>query len=493
MLKKIEKQLAAGPRPSRVRRRLKWLAAALLALILLAGGGAWLAGRLLMDRLAEALSPGRAAEIKAGLVLALPLVDLAYGRDVVIQLKGERPPVRLTLKSFWVRSQKNEDGGRFWNVNLGEIRLERGAGALGATRLKVDGSYDRTAGRFELTDGRVDYLVLSAGRTAMTSFTRLSFRRLAFDARAWRLALGRGEAGEGPLDLFWQVDQGRLEEFRFGLAFLEGYETAPLNVGFTGHNNPERWALALDMNTAKEAADDLGNGQRRSLRGVLNKPAQNLDMAKLLRFDRLSLNCGGAWAEGPAAGDEARIRTESVFLFPRLFTMTVNGSGAAVTRGQAAAWLDGCFRPDPEGARPNSGADQAARPVSGLTSLAAGRDGGSRTRCLSALGFDTFSVDYGDRGLTFILRPIKSFRDKIFRETDPSGPLGPPALGLALGLWLDEQSAKVPAGNFTFKTGDGQMHPFRREFFAGIQDGSVEVRFEPPSKPQGGLTPQKPQ
>ena len=193
---------------------------------------------------------------------------------------------------------------------------------------------------------------------------------------------------------------------------------------------------------------------------MLNKAvSQSLDMAKLLRFDRLRLTCGGGWAEDGEAAP-GKIWTESVFLFPRLFTMTINGLGPAATRARAAEWLGGCL---------------------GLS------EDGDQPRCLAALGFDTFSVDYGDRGLTFIMRPIKSFRDKIFSETDPSGPLGPPALGLALGLWLDDQKAKVPAGSFAFKTGEGELlYPFRREFFTAIQDGSAEILFTPPTHYRGG-------
>ena len=486
MPRTLEKQLKSK-RPGGFRRWFRRISAALLLLIFLTGGAAWITGRMLLDRVAEALRLDRAAEIEVDRVLALPLLNVAYGRNLTIQLRGGRSPARVTIKKFRGAVKKNESGDRIWAADLDGVRLERGAGALSVTRMSVTGSYDRAADRLALTDGLVDYLVFS-GRKATTSFTRLAFKRLAFDVRAARLALGRAEGGDWTLlDLFWQVDQARLEYLQVGLSFLGGYETPRLNLNLTGYNNEDQWALVLDATTAREAADDLGDGHRRSLSGLLNKAAgQNLDMARLLRFDRLRLSCGGAWADGPAetgaggavgsggpagigagsaaetaasAGERGQIWTESVFLFPRLFTMTVNGLGPAASRAEAAGWLAGCFSPTGEA------------------------DG--QPRCLAALGFDSFTVDYGDRGLTFIMRPIKSFRDKIFGETDPSGPLGPPALGLALGLWLDEQDAKVPAGTFAFKPAEeGRLYPFRREFFTSIKNGSTEIHFSPPGNSQ---------
>lgn len=454
--KKLEKQLAARRRKGRAAGR--WLVKLLIVLVLavlLTGGGAWLAGRMLLNQVAEALRLDRAAEIEAGLVLALPLVNVAYGRDIVVQLKDESPPLKFSLKSFYGTVKKNEEGARVWNVDLADIKFERGAGALAVTRISTGGSYDRAGGRIELTGGRVEYLVLSPGRSAMTAFTRLSFKRLAFDVRAGLMALGRAEAGFNPLDLYWQIDEARLVKLEVRLASLDGYATPPLNVSLTGYNNAEQWALMLDMNIMRTADDDLGDGQRRSLTGLLNKAVgQSLETAKLLRFDRLRLGGGGGWA---GADTPADTWVESAFLFPRLFTVTINGLGPPVSREQAADWLGGCFK---------------------------GLDDDDQPRCLAALGFDSFSVDYGDRGLTYIIRPIKSFRDKIFSETDPSGPLGPPALGLALGLWLDERPDEVPAGTFTFK-GENEaerLHPFRREFLTAIQDGTVEVMFSKPAK-----------
>lgn len=437
-------------------RWLRRLLIALLALVLLTGGGAWLTGRLLLNRVAETLRLNRAAEIEADLVVALPLINLAYGRNLVVQLRDERPPVRISLKSFWGRVEKNEHGARVWAVDLDQIKFERGQGALAATRMSAGGSYDRGSGHIQLTDGRVEYLVLSAGRAAMTSFTRLNFKRLAFDIRAGLMALGRAGDDFNPLDLFWQIEAARLDNLKIGLSFLDGYETTPLNVSLTGYNNPDQWALTLDMNSRRAAADDLGGDQRRSLSGFLNKAVgQNLDTAKLLRFDRLRLDCGGSWAE--TDGSSGHTRLEGSFLFPRLFTMDVHGLGPPVSRDEAADWLGGCFKGRGE------------------------EDDGS-PRCLAALGFDSFTVDYGDRGLTFIIRPIKAFRDKIFGETDPAGLLGPPAL--ALGLWLDEHRAGVLAGSFAFKspveTEDSRIHPFRRKFFSALQDGSMEVLFAAP-------------
>jgi hypothetical protein len=428
------------------RRFLRRLVAAAVLLLLLLGGGAWWSGRLLVERLAETLGLEQGAGIRAGLVLALPVVNLAYGRDLVIQLRDQETPVTLSFNDFHCFLGEGGSGKRSWRVGFSGLKFEHGADALAAARMSAEGRYDREAGRVELRGGELDYLVLSAGGAAMTSFTRLAFQRLDFDVRAARAALGRPDDGFTPLDLFWQLEEARLENFKIGLAFLDGYETAPLNVGLSGHNSAAGWALDVKMTAAQ--ADDSGLGPRQSLSGFLQPlSALDLDFPKLLRFDRLNFHGSGDWADG------GHIRTESLLLFPRLFGLTITGVKPSVSRVRADEWLGGCFQGRAEN---NEG-----------------------PRCLSALGFNTFSVDYSDRGMSALAKTIAPFQKRIFDENDPSGPLGLPALGLALGLWLNQNRPDTPAGVFDFSPKEGVLFPFRREFLQNILGGG-EAPFTAP-------------
>lgn len=443
------KRLLEGKRPAGASLWFKRILAGLLILLLVTAGATWLNGQLVIRNLSMAMGLGQKAQIESDFILALPLINLVYGRNVVIQLKNT-PPVKIILKSFYGQKKTDEP---VWLIELNDLKFERGPGAVAATRLSFKARPNQDLRKISLADGQIDFFVLSAGRSAMTAFSRLTFKQFEIETMALKAAMAQVESHFNPLDLHWKLDETKIENFKIGLAFLDGYETAPLAVRFSSYNTTDQWALQLEMNSLMSTADDLGAGRRRSLTGFLNKTVgQGLDPARLLGFEKLNVSAGGVWSQ--AQGVKKSSWTESYYLFPRLFSLTIKGDGPELSKEEAAAWLGECFKKSEE--------EKIGMPL-----------------CLERLGFDNFTVAYRDSGLVHILRPVKSFKDKIFNDFDPAGPLGPPLLGVALGLWL-EANDMSNFGIFSFKSDEGRpIEPFRRDFFKGLEQKKIAVDFSP--------------
>lgn len=446
--------MAHPVKPAR-RRRYRWLLAAPLVILLALGLLSWQAGRLALERAAALMTwNDQPVKIESGLILALPLVNLVYARDLTFSAQGEDGPIQIGLARLWAREVAGE-GGRAWRIETSGLAAagDHRKAAIGHFLTRV--VFDRERRRLTLND-------LELRQVALEGRIRAAFDSLTMPLAFWETPPEARGPNRRLLDRNFELRDVAVDNFKLiRPAGGEAAEAPGGKIRFSVRNDSGQWSLAW-AGTGSAASGSDPSTKTEGLTGFLvNQARARFEKLKAeLRAWQLDLNIEGAWAEAGTAGArpvEVRGRLD----LPRLFAMTFIGESPAPAKEDLRSWAGDCLS--------RKLTEEDSRP------------------CIQGLGFDKLSVEYRDQGLQSnmaLIRPLVArIMESGFEPEAATDNFGPARLGLVLALWLDRQEfGPGTAGTFTFQS-DGRIYPFSAKFPAELREGTIEVKFTPDRPP----------
>lgn len=448
----------SAPPPAKASSGRKKILIPLIAVIVVVGlpvGGCWYAGRLALQKALSVLNlRPELVEVKVGSLWALPLINRVYARDLVVVVK-KIPGGPVEFRAGRVRAAQNKSLGgeaRAWDLDFSDLEIKRGSGQARLPSLTTTAEAPKGQKSLVLHQGELaDFSLTRSGWAGMSfDFGRLTFRRLGLGLPDDWTAVRR------PLDWKLNMEDGLWTDIRLAGRLLGLEKETRLNMALNGHNAAQDWALALDLTRVEEPLEAAAAEEPASAwSGLMNRAKGKADdLKKLLEIKRLKLTAAGPWAEA-AEGQPPTAQTELLIDLPGLYRLELKGQPPAPGRDQARQWAADCRRGD---------------------------SGESQSSCLKAIGFQALQADYADQGLMNKKRLVRPLYQR-FAAAEADGPLAGrlslPLLGVALGLWLDEQGHPPgTAGVFDFTPRDGLMYPLRNDFSRTWGDG-VQVDFSP--------------
>lgn len=445
--------------PSRPRGHLKKAVLLALLLILAAAGGLWLSGQVLFGQAASLLgfNDGR-YRTRAGVILAVPVVNIVWGRNISVTREGDNGPAALKIGAVYGRKLKVADGSA-WKMELKDMSCGRtGAWLARAGAFRLQAAYRASNREVSFSQGGFDGLEFQSGekyalRGGLKSF---SFDRLAFAA---------GLAG-GPLDWNVRIENLKAAEVRAEAAVGErSHALRPFDLLFNGHVSGDDWSVDLSLVHLEDGAEAAGPGADETeeegwLAGLWSKAKDKFNPKEVFDFGRFRLEAAGPWRSGEGDG---RARSSWTLDFPNLYELVMDGESEAPEKTEAAAWLSGCFK---------RLTDSAAEP---------------RPDCLGALSFSGLKSHYEDRQAMSLMDRLKNFYDRTasalrarFGRDDSYERYALPLLGIDLTRWLlSNDYPQGSEGEFTFDSGGRPLNPFTEEFHQELSAGNLKLEFAP--------------
>lgn len=421
-----------------------------LVVISAALGGLWLGGQMMFKRAVGLLGfDGEKYQAEAGLIVAVPWVNLLLGRDITITRQGPEEKTVLHIDSVYGRGASSSSAKQ-WRLELAGLSWGREqAWLLAVESFELTAEYDSGAKRVSFSGGGFKGLDFEAGSVYALSgrLEDLLFERLTF---------GAGLAGR-PLDWDIRLKGLSASEVKVQVRGKEkNYEFKPFTFTLSGLASNEDWALDFNLERLEGGA---GTKAASSLGNLWAKVKEKMNLEEMLDISKFQLRAAGPWEQttGGAERIECSLRTE----FPKLYVLELMGESRPRNKDEAAAWAGDCFK-------------------------RMSTKGEERLDCLGAISFDGMAIDYQDKGLIPVLDKAGRFtgRLKVGEERKFRLPDGEkyawPLLGLGLTGWLLRNNYEAGAeGRFLFEEENKPLRPFTGVFRDDLAEGRIKPEFIP--------------